>query len=84
MADKGVLSEMADGSEIADLRSVADGGYCACLGKLAVTGVDSDRVGLTDMMALVLSVLCKSSRKSGLVKRMTRSLDLFYCGEVRW
>jgi hypothetical protein len=40
---------MAEGSEMADRSSEADGG---CWGKFAVTGVDSDKVGLTDMMAM--------------------------------
>ena len=53
-ADNGVLSESAEGSDTADRASETEGGRC---GKFAVTGVDSDRVGLTDMIAIGTSTI---------------------------
>lgn len=67
MAESGVLSDTADGSETAERSSVADGGI---LGKFAVTGVDSERTGLTDMMATRLEILLLEPRSQ--VKQMTR------------
>jgi hypothetical protein len=47
-ADKGVFAETAEGSDTAERSSGGGGGI---LGKFAVTGVDSLRAGLDDMMA---------------------------------
>lgn len=53
MADSGVLLETAEGSETADRSSEADGGI---LGKFAVRGVDTLKLGRVDMLG-GLSVL---------------------------
>lgn len=53
-AERGVLSDTAEGSDTADRSSEAEGGMW---GKFAVTGVDSDKVGLTDMMAV--GMMCR-------------------------
>lgn len=49
MAERGVLTETAEGSDTADRSSEVDGGMC---GKLAVRGVDTLRLGLADMLAV--------------------------------
>jgi len=67
MAERGVLSDTADGSDMAERSSDAEGGM---LGKFAVTGVDSERMGLTDMMTARLEMLLLERRCQ--VKRMTR------------
>lgn len=56
MADRGVFPDIADGSDTAERSSEAGG---AILGKFAVTGVDSLRAGLDDMMAARVPGRCQ-------------------------
>ncbi len=59
-ADSGVLSESAEGSDTADRSS--EEAERSFWGKFAVTGVDSDRVGLTDM---VTADMCLTAYEGG-------------------
>lgn len=61
-ADRGVFAETAEGSDTADRSSEADGGI---LGKFAVRGVDTLRVGLVDMLAA-----CTADTTAGVGFRM--------------
>lgn len=69
MAERGVLSETAEGSETAERSSDAGGGM---LGKFAVTGVDSDKTGLVDMMATGSEVLLRERQVSSQVNDSMR------------
>jgi len=77
IADRGVLSDTAEGSDTAERASAGGGGM---LGKFAVTGVDSVNVGLVDMMECASGVevdrRCRTGRCGTQLSRQVN--DLMY------
>jgi len=66
MADRGVFAETAEGKDTADRSSEADGGI---LGKFAVRGVDTLKVGLADMLAGCLAKRTTGVRCPAMMRR---------------